>query len=101
MNPLVIGGAVAAVLAGPPLYSLVQSGQMDGSSALFRGLLVAGLCAVGAAYVLKLVAGYDEEWAKKNERADLLMAIEEAEIAAKRHADAVAQAEEQKKNRSA
>jgi hypothetical protein len=98
MNPLVIGGAVAAVLAGPPLYSLVQSGQMDGSSALFRGLLVAALCALGAGYVLKLIDGYEQEWAKKNERADLLMAIEEAELAAKRHADAVAQVEEQKRN---
>jgi hypothetical protein len=100
MNPLVIGGAVAAVLAGPPLYSLVQSGQMDGSSALFRGLLVAGVCALGVGYVLKLIAVYDKEWAKKNERTNLLNAIEEAELAAKRHADAVTQSEELKKNQA-
>jgi hypothetical protein len=98
MNPLVLGAGVAAVLAGPPLYALVQTGQMDGTNALLRGLLVAGVCALGIGYVLKIVAGYDEEWAKKNQRLDLLKAIEEAELAAKRHAEATAQSEEQKKN---
>jgi hypothetical protein len=94
MNPLVLGSAVAAILVGPPLYSLVQNGQMDGTSAVFRALLVAAVCAAGVGYVLKLVRGYEEESESKQKRENLLQAIAEAEAAAKRHADAVTEAAE-------
>ncbi len=91
MNPLLVGGAVAVVLAGPPLYSLVEQGQMDGSSALLRGLLVAIVCATGVTYVMKLVTGYQKEADRNDQHDALIRAIEEAEAAAKRHAEAEAQ----------
>ena len=79
---------MAALMAGPSLYSMVQTGQMDGSTALFRGLVVAGACALGVAYVLSLVAGYEAEWKRKNDHAELMKAIGEAEEAAQRQLDA-------------
>ena len=88
MNPLVLGAAVAGLLAGPSLYSLVQSGQMDESTALFRGLVVAAACALGATWVLGLVASYEAEWKRKNDLAALLKAIAEAEEAAQHQFDA-------------
>jgi hypothetical protein len=88
-----VGGAVAAVMAGPPLYGMVQSGELDGTTAIGRGLLVAGACAAGASFVLSLIRQYEEEDARKTKREALLTAIAEAEEAAQRHADAKAAAE--------
>jgi hypothetical protein len=65
MSPMVVGAGVATVLAGPPLYALVEAGQMDGSTAILRGLMVALACAVGARYVMRLVDGYEKEWLRK------------------------------------
>lgn len=96
MNALVVGGAVAAVMAGPPLYGLVQSGQLDGTTAIGRGLLVAGVCAAGASYVLRLISQYEQEDARKSKQNALLTAIAEAEDAARRHEDAKAAAEAEK-----
>jgi predicted lipid-binding transport protein (Tim44 family) len=90
MNSLLIGGALAAVFAGPRLYSMVQSGQLDGTTALLRGLLVAAVCAVGVTYLQRLVAGYDREWERTSTRENLLTAIAEAEAAKKRQEEAAA-----------
>jgi hypothetical protein len=76
MNPMALGGGVAAVLAGPPLYGLVQAGQMDGSTALLRGLLVAVVCAVGATYVMRIVTGYEKDWERKARIEALLEAVD-------------------------
>ena len=92
MNPLVVGGAVAAVLAGPPLYGMVQSGELDSTTAIGRGLLVAGVCTGGAAYVLGLVRRFEEERERKAKHEALLVAIGEAEEAAKRQIAAAAAA---------
>jgi hypothetical protein len=81
MNPMVVGGGVAAVLAGPPLYGLVQAGQMDGSTALLRGLLVAVACAVGTTYVMRIVTSYEQDWERKS-RIEALIAA--ADLEAKR-----------------
>ena len=90
MNPLVVGGGVAAVMAGPSLYNLVQNGELDSSTAIGRGLLVAGVCAGGATYVLSLVRTYEKEGERKAKHEALLITLAEAEEAAKRHAQAVA-----------
>ena len=90
MNPLLVGGAVAAIMAGPSLYGMVQSGQLDGSSALGRGLLVAGACAAGAWYVLNLLRQYEKEAdvdARRKQQA-LLTAVGEAEEAKRRRESA-------------
>ena len=92
MNALVIGGGVALVMAGPPLYGMVQNGQLDGTTAIGRGLLVAGVCAAGASYVLRLIRGYAKEEQLNTKREALLTALAEAEEAAKRQADATAKA---------
>jgi hypothetical protein len=78
MNPMLVGGGVAVVLAGPPLYGLVQAGQMDGSTAILRGLLVAVVCAIGAGYVIRLIAGYEAEWVRRT-RIEALLDAAEAE----------------------
>ena len=96
MNALVVGAGVAAVMAGPSLYGLVQNGELDSSTAIGRGLVVAGLCAGGAAYVLSLVRNYEREGERKAKREALMKALAEAEQAAKRHADAVTAAENNK-----
>jgi predicted cobalt transporter CbtA len=95
MSPLVVGGGVAAILAGPPLYSLVQSGQMDGTSALLRGLLVAAVCVIAVAYLLQLIDDYDRAYEKQSKQDRLLEAIAQAEEAHKRHEEALAKAAEQ------
>ena len=94
MNSLVVGGAVATVMAGPPLYGMVQNGQLDSTSAIGRGLLVAGVCAAGASFVMNLVRQYEREGARNEKREALLTAVAEAEEAAKRQAEAHARAAE-------
>ena len=91
---MLVGGSVAAVMAGPPLYGMVQSGELDGSTAIGRGLLVAGVCTAGASYVMKLVNRYEAEETRHAKHDALLAAIGEAEEAAERHAKAKAAAEE-------
>jgi len=100
MNALVVGAGVAAVMAGPSLYGLVQNGELDSSTAIGRGLVVAGVCAGGAAYVLSLVRNYEKEGERKDKHEAMLAALAEAEEAAKRHADAVAAAEENAQRKS-
>jgi H+/gluconate symporter-like permease len=100
MNPVAVGSAVAAVLAGPPLYALVQTGQMDGTTALLRGLLVAAICSVAAGYVLQLIDNYDQDRAKRQRHEQLLTAIAQAEAAQKRHTEALAKQAEQARQKS-
>ncbi|GAB6899905.1 hypothetical protein [Kineosporia succinea] len=87
MNPLVIGCAVAAVLAGPPLYAQYASGGLDGFTALVRWLVVAVLCSVGAALILGLVKRYEQEWEEKDEAEAREAAQTAAETEAKRAAE--------------
>jgi hypothetical protein len=58
MNPLRAGLLLAAVVAGPPLWSLASGGMLDGDAALARWGLVAAGCAVGAEAVGRLASGY-------------------------------------------
>jgi hypothetical protein len=87
MNPLVVGGGIAAVVAGPPLYALVQGGQLDGTSAFERWLIVAVLCVVGVSWVQKIMTGYEKEWRQKD-REEAQKAADEAMAEAQRQADA-------------
>ena len=92
MNAVLVGAAVAVVMAGPPLYNLVQTGQLDGTTAIGRGLLVAGACAGGTSFVLSIIREYEQESERKEKRRALMVALAEAEEAAKRHAEAEAAA---------
>jgi hypothetical protein len=71
VSALRAGVLVAAVVAGPPLWSLVQSGELDGGSALVRVALVAGACAFAASWIGRLVRGYEAD-ARRRRRDQLL-----------------------------
>jgi len=68
MSPLRIGIVAAAVIAGPPLWRMVQDGSMDATTAVERGGLVALACAVGASWLRGLVADYQADVRKAKER---------------------------------
>jgi len=92
MNALAIGGGIAAVMAGPPLYGMVEAGMLDGTGAIARGLLVTVVCAIGASKVMDLLKQYETESARNTRRENMMKALAEAEEAAQRHADATAAA---------
>jgi hypothetical protein len=74
MTPLRVGVVLAAVVAGPPLYGLVQDGGLDADGGLLRYALVAAACALGAGWIGGLVRGYEAD-ARRRRREAL---IEEA-----------------------
>lgn len=53
-----VGALLAALVAGPPLYALVQTGQLDPDTALTRVLLVAVALAVGVSMIGRIAKGY-------------------------------------------
>ncbi|NLT56694.1 MAG: hypothetical protein GXX79_19455 [Actinomycetales bacterium] len=77
MNPVTAGCLVAAAFAGPPLWSLVQEGQLDSIAAMERGAVVAGVCAIGAVFLDNVIAGFREETAKARQLARLSAALAE------------------------
>lgn len=91
MNPLAVGLVVAVVMAGPPLYGMVEDGQIDGTTAIFRGLVVVVLVTVGSSWVLGLLAKYEGEQVRRERREAMLEAI--ADVEAQRKAAAEAEAE--------
>lgn len=58
MSPFKAGVLLAALVAGPPLWSLASGGMLGGDDALERWGLVAAGCAVGAEAVGRLAGGY-------------------------------------------
>lgn len=58
MDPLRAGMLIAAVIAGPPLWSLYQAGNVDLGTALLHWGLVAAGCGVSLAAVNRLIAHY-------------------------------------------
>lgn len=91
MNPLAVGLVVAALLAGPRLYGMVQSGQMDGTTAIVRGIFVAVVTALGAAYLFSLIDRYTRETIRRSRREALLRAIGETEAEQRRRAEEAAE----------
>ncbi|MBT0771391.1 hypothetical protein KIH74_20810 [Kineosporia sp. J2-2] len=87
MNPLAVGCAIAAVLAGPPLYAQWQSGGQSGTSALIHYAIVAGLCTIGTALIMNLMTHYQREWEDKDEAEAREAAQAAAEAEAKRAAE--------------
>jgi hypothetical protein len=74
MSPLRVGIWVALVVAGPPLYLAVSGGELTSGAAVARAVIVALACAVGASFVLGIVADYDVE-ARKAEQKYLAKAL--------------------------
>ena len=61
MNSLTTGAAIAVVVAGWPLYSLVTSGSLDATSAMMRGGIVAGGCAFGVSVLVNVARGFERD----------------------------------------
>ena len=69
MSPLRAGVLLAAVVAGPPLYGLVQDGGLDADSGLLRWALVAAACVLGAGWIGGLVRGYEADARRRRREA--------------------------------
>jgi hypothetical protein len=79
MSPLRVGALLAAVVAGPPLYGLVQNGGLDTDTGLLRYGLVALACAVGAGWIGSLVRGYEADASRRRREALIEQAREALE----------------------
>ena len=72
------GVLVAALVAGPKLWSLVSAGDLDGGTAMLRWAAVAAACTLGVAGLRRIVADYE---------AQRLAEVQAAEAATLRTAD--------------
>ena len=64
MSPLKIGIIAALVVAGPPLWSMVRTGELDPAGAVGRGAVVAVAVTIGAGYVRRLIDRYEADHRK-------------------------------------
>jgi hypothetical protein len=62
---------ITAVVAGPQLYSLVQTGQLSGDAAVLRAAAVLVGCLVGLASIKRLMIGYHTEQATVARRREI------------------------------
>lgn len=74
MSALGAGSLLAAVLAGPPLYSLVQAGSITWATAAGRGAVVVAGCTAGAAAIGRIAQAYE----RSSSRARTLAAADQA-----------------------
>lgn len=59
MNALPAGALIALLVVGYPLWELVVSGQLDSTSALVRGTVVAVACTAGITAVVRLALSWE------------------------------------------
>lgn len=52
---------IAIAVVGWPLYRLVTSGDLDPTTALLRGAMVAGVCAYGVTLIVRLALRFEAE----------------------------------------
>ena len=95
MSPLRIGALLAAVVAGPPLYGLVQDGGLDADTGLLRYGLVALACSLGAGWIGSLVRAYEADASRRRREA----LIEQAREALESHQSQQAQQSQQGQQR--
>jgi hypothetical protein len=65
VKPLRLGVLLAAVVAGPPLWAMVRSDQLDSGAALQRWAAVAAICSLAASGLAALVRAYEQQVAKQ------------------------------------
>ncbi|HET9655774.1 MAG TPA: hypothetical protein VFP72_10505 [Kineosporiaceae bacterium] len=58
LDPLMTGLVLAGLVAGPPLWTLYRSGDVDLLTALLRAVVVAVGCGFGATLINRLVVDY-------------------------------------------
>jgi hypothetical protein len=71
MRPLPLALLLTAAIAGPPLYSLVTSGDLDSDNALLKAGLVLVAALFGASYVDGLIKGFEREQRIARRRAQI------------------------------
>jgi len=71
MRPMPVSLLLTAVIAGPPLYSLVTSGDLDSDNALLKAGMVLVACLVGATYIEGLMKGYARDQVIARRRAQI------------------------------
>jgi hypothetical protein len=86
MSALRIGALLAAVVAGPSLYGLVQDGGIDADTGMLRYGLVAVVCAVGAGWIGSLVRAYEADARRRRRDALIEQAREALEAQQAQHA---------------
>lgn len=79
MKPLRLGVLLAAVVAGPPLWALVQTDQLDSGAALQRWAAVAAICSLAASGLAALVRMYEEQLTKRRREELLEQAVDAIE----------------------
>lgn len=70
MENLRWGVLVAALVAGPKLWSLVGAGDLDAGTALLRWTAVVAACTFGVAGLRRIVAGYEAQGVADREAAE-------------------------------
>jgi hypothetical protein len=65
VKPLRLGVLLAAVVAGPPLWAMVKSDELDSVAAMQRWAAVAAICSLAASGLAALVRGYERQLAKQ------------------------------------
>lgn len=73
----VVGLLLAAVIAGPRLYSLYQDGNLDVETALLHGGLVAVGCSLGVSMVNHLIADYRAQADRERRIQEMMDALED------------------------
>jgi hypothetical protein len=76
LDPVTFGIGLAGVIAGPSLWTLYQAGNMDLTTALLRGGLVATGCGLGIAGVNRLIADYRVQIDRERRIQEMLDALE-------------------------
>jgi len=61
VNALTAGALLALLVVGYPLYQLVTTGGLDATSALLRGGVVTGACAVGITLIVRMALTWENE----------------------------------------
>jgi hypothetical protein len=76
VDPVTAGVLIAAVIAGPPLWSLYRAGNLDLGTALLHGGLVAAGCGAGLGVVNRLIAGYRVQVDREQRIGQMMDAVE-------------------------
>jgi hypothetical protein len=78
VRPLRLGVLLAVVVAGPPLWTMVQSDQLDSGAAMQRWAAVAAICSLAASGLAALVRAYEQQQLAKQRREKLIDEAEQA-----------------------